>query len=972
MRKILLFIQLRLLLCVTLLSNTLSAQVIISQYYEGTGTNKWLELTNTTGVSVNTASSQFKLGLWSVSGSTGNIAFNGAPSSTMNLSIIIPPYGSVLIGNTSNGTEIPYLTAASAAQTNNSVINFNGNDGIALLDANNNIIDQFGAGINATDISYVRKMGVTAPSATYIPVQWTSVSISSVQNATPNDPNRLNYHSQSPPPCIPPSNQPGNLTFSTPGNTSLSGSFTPVTADEYLVLYSTASNLTSLPDNGVIYNTGEILGNAIVAYRGNAATFNTFNLTPNTQYYFYIFSLNNNAANCTGTLVYQTNNPLKGNITTASLSCVEPENQPTNLILNPVNNSTVSGSFSQVNCDEYLVLYSTSSSLNTSPVNGTIYNAGDSIGNAIVASRGSSLSFTAAGLAQNVPYYFYVFALNSFSCNGVPTYRTISPLSGSAITRETSLSYYYGNLHSHSEYSDGKGLPSDDYSFGDTANCMDFLGISEHNHIDAGMALSKWPLGKAQAAAATTSKFLAMYGMEWGVISGGGHVLVYGVDQLVGWNPREYNIYVPKSTYTGSNGLFSVINSFNINNAFATLAHPNNSDYNGIMSTYDPVADEAVVGSAVENGPSTSKDITYTDPPASMNYLSYYRNMLAKGYHLGPTIDHDNHNITHGHTSTGRTVILSPSLTEKDLLGSMRKMRFYATQDCSAVVDFKINDQPLGTIMAASGTPNIKVTTFTNSPVTSLKIYSGAPGSGANATILTSTTSGSINYTHTALTNMSSQYYYIDITEADGKRTVTAPIWFTRNDNASRMSDLAVAEFFAVAEQDKVIVKWTTTNEKANQYFTIERSFNDVAYQIIDRQKGKGNSGYPQDYFAIDEKAYQESDIIYYRLNQYDENGYLVFADTKKVMRYSNPKFTMKVYPNPVRDNAKIKIGNTYGEEIQLTLVDISGKIVYKQSLKTIEGDREYDLSLSNLPAGVYIIFVKSGSHTLSEKIIKL
>ncbi|MBL7727803.1 MAG: lamin tail domain-containing protein, partial [Dinghuibacter sp.] len=111
------------------------AQVIISQYYEGTGTNKWIELTNLGSSAVNTASPQLKLGLWSVTGSTGNIAFSGAATQTVNLTVTIPAGGTVLIGNTGNGTEIPYLTAASAAQTSNTVINFNGNDGIALLNA---------------------------------------------------------------------------------------------------------------------------------------------------------------------------------------------------------------------------------------------------------------------------------------------------------------------------------------------------------------------------------------------------------------------------------------------------------------------------------------------------------------------------------------------------------------------------------------------------------------------------------------------------------------------------------------------------------------------------------------------------------------------------------------------------------------------------------------------------------------------
>ena len=146
---------------------TVNSQIVISQYYEGTGTNKWIELTNLGSSAVNTSSPQLKLGLWSVTGSTGSIAFTGAATNTYNLTVTIPAKGSVLIGTTSNGTEVPYLTAASANETANSVINFNGNDGVALMDASNNIIDKFGEGINAVDISYVRSSSITTPKASF-------------------------------------------------------------------------------------------------------------------------------------------------------------------------------------------------------------------------------------------------------------------------------------------------------------------------------------------------------------------------------------------------------------------------------------------------------------------------------------------------------------------------------------------------------------------------------------------------------------------------------------------------------------------------------------------------------------------------------------------------------------------------------------------------------------------------------------
>src|SRR5205823_1259498 len=153
------------------------------------------------------------------------------------------------------------------------------------------------------------------------------------------------------------------------------------------------------------------------------------------------------------------------------------------------------------------------------------------------------------------------------NCSGGPLYLTSSPLTGkqkTAIFDPNALNFYFGNLHAHSSYSDGNKddtnkKPEDDYAFAKNSMNMDFLGLSEHNHTQAGMRLAYWQPGIVAAQNATTANFVALHGMEWGVISGGGHVIVYGVDSLMGWEPGEYQVYVPKNTYTGTTGLFNAV-----------------------------------------------------------------------------------------------------------------------------------------------------------------------------------------------------------------------------------------------------------------------------------------------------------------------------------------------------------------------------------------------------------------------------
>ena len=814
-----------------------TAPVIISQYYEGTSVNKWIELTNLTNAPINTASPQLKLALYNISGDAGNINITGAPSQIVDLNFTIPALGSVLLGNTGNSnTEVPYLSPASAILNSNTVINFNGNDGVALLDANNNIIDAFGQGVNAKDVSYVRSLNVTAPSPTFIPDDWIRTPLATVQNAIDDDDqNRLGVHfPPNLPTCAAPTSPATALTFSGVTTGSITATFTKsADANEYLIIRSLSATLSALPVDGTAYAIGSAFGGGTVINKIVANTFTDNGLNSSTNYNYFIVPLNN--LSCTGGPKYLTTNILTAAQTTKTLlPCTTPTAQPTNFTVTSSNYNFVQASFTAASAsDEYLVVMSTNSTLSAAPVNQTVYNVGDQLGGGIVVKRGTGASFIRNGLTQNTNYYFFTYAVNS-ACSGGPLYLTTQPLLGNfktGILDVNKLNFYYGNLHSHSSYSDGNKddltkKPEDDYAFAKNSMNLDFLGISEHNHTQAGMSLANWQPGIDAAKKATTSTFVAMHGMEWGVISGGGHVIVYGIDSLIGWESGENQIYVPKSTYTGTAGLFRIINRHGLN-AVATLAHPNTTDYNNISATYDLSADSAIVGTALESGPAFSTNVTYSDPASSMSYLSYYNRMLAKGYHLGATIDHDNHNLTFGRHTRARLVVLAPALTENDLLDAIKKMRFYASQDSAAKIVFTINKQPVGSIFKTAGAPQISVSSITTSPVTSIKILYGTPASGTNPVELTTASTTSLTYTDNALANLATGYYYADIVEADGSRIITSPIWYTRDDAtvkgnqnltfaAARAATYGDADLPLNATSDNTTINITYTSSDTN------------------------------------------------------------------------------------------------------------------------------------------------------------
>jgi hypothetical protein len=376
------------------------------------------------------------------------------------------------------------------------------------------------------------------------------------------------------PPCTAPAAQASQLTFNNVTTGSIQGSFTPTTADEYLIVKSTSAALTADPANGVIYNAGDVVGNGEVVKRSNTTSFIVSGFNCRHSILFLCFSLNSQS--CINGPVYNIVTPLSGSQTTQPLPpCISPSAQPTILTFNS-SNTLISGTFNGSNsADDYLIVRSTLSSLSAFPVDDIDYNVGTSLGGGIVISNSSATSFITNNLSAGTTYYFFVFAANK-NCSGGTKYLTVSPLTGSATTTSVATyNYYFGTLHAHSDYSDGNQdhpgyTPADDYNYAMTAQCMDFLGISEHNHFSSadnpGNTIANYHKGSVQADSFTTvhPNFLALYGMEWGVISGGGHVVVYGdgMNQLFGWEsgnggwgPTDnYDVYVPKSVYTGSTG----------------------------------------------------------------------------------------------------------------------------------------------------------------------------------------------------------------------------------------------------------------------------------------------------------------------------------------------------------------------------------------------------------------------------------
>lgn len=345
--------------------------------------------------------------------------------------------------------------------------------------------------------------------------------------------------------------------------------------------------------------------------------------------------------------------------------------------------------------------------------------------------------------------------------------------------------YYAGNLHAHTAYSDGNKdgvktgvtTPTASYAYAKKSEHFDFLGISEHNHGQAKMKLPNYAKGIKEADKANSNEFVCMYGMEYGVIKGGGHVLIYGVDQLIGWEEHNYDIECPKSDY---NSLWDILVDYP--DAFATLAHPEQTDYEDLLhQPYNKDADKVLCGVAIMTGPAFAENTDYQSKPAK-KFINYFRSLLAAGYHVGPTVDHDNHFLTFGRMASSRTVVLATSLDRNLIMEAYREMRFYASADWNVQVTFTINGYPMGKRINTKKAATIKAVVKdpdASDSIASIKLMYGQPGTNALSTELDRSATNTLEHTHNAPKGKVF-YYYLEITQSDGDKIYTSPIWVHR------------------------------------------------------------------------------------------------------------------------------------------------------------------------------------------------
>lgn len=170
--------------------------------------------------------------------------------------------------------------------------------------------------------------------------------------------------------------------------------------------------------------------------------------------------------------------------------------------------------------------------------------------------------------------------------------------------------------------------------------------------------------------------------------------------------------------------------------------------------------------------------------------------------------------------------------------------------------------------------------------------------------------------------------------------------------------------FSAKAEGQQAVLSWATASEFNSDYFEVLRSDNGVDFESIGKVEAAGFSAAKLEYSLVDELPLEGDN--YYRLKQVDFDGTTEFFRIVNLSFESSKATTELIaYPNPTSNILRLR---TSLQAEAILIFDMSGSLVLSSLPQT--DALQYELNVSDLKSGMYIVQVQTSSGMASTKLM--
>lgn len=404
-----------------------------------------------------------------------------------------------------------------------------------------------------------------------------------------------------------------------------------------------------------------------------------------------------------------------------------------------------------------------------------------------------------------------------------------------SISAQNNLNCYYGNIHSHTDYSGGVGVPLQAFSYAHNVADIDFLAVTDHLE-SIYYSSYEWDSIRISAGMSTiNNSFIGMAGFEW-TSPTINHVNVFNTVGMT--SPLNVNNW---------DGFLSDLQ--NQPNAIAQFNHPGllgTNNWNS-FSYKTPIIDSIFRLIEVKK---ISDD-------------SYYQMALNNGWHVSPTNNQDNHEWNWGTLDNTRTGIWVESLSYNSIIDGLLKRRTFSTEDKNALVWLECNNVQMGSFANTHTNSSVRIKLQDNDGEfwNQLQII----GSN-NTTLFSGSLSQSYLDTILILNTIGINWIFIRAKQTDGDYVWSAPVFL--NPSNSSESILLNSEILTIFPNP--------ANDAISLIFNCDYS-KEVEIKIFDLT-GK---------LLATKKSFLSSEILKMDVSFLESGNYYISADTNDKISFS-------------------------------------------------------------------------------------
>jgi hypothetical protein len=170
----------------------------------------------------------------------------------------------------------------------------------------------------------------------------------------------------------------------------------------------------------------------------------------------------------------------------------------------------------------------------------------------------------------------------------------------------------------------------------------------------------------------------------------------------------------------------------------------------------------------------------------------------------------------------------------------------------------------------------------------------------------------------------------------------------------------------------QTLLSWTTENEVNFDHYDVERSVNANEFVAIGAKQAQAGNASKLNYSYTDDLSASNDKVFYYRLRMVDIDGKFSYSNTIMVRKDQSSVKGILLSPNPVTGNGAvtIRISTESKKNIEVRVIDATGKLVLKQQNQVAEGLNS--ISINNqgrLQPGIYTVQIMADDEILSSKL---